>query len=94
MRKRRYGPHAPGNGRSVSPHGIVGVRTVRCASHRARARLFAHLDRTPQCWVSALERHGPGGVFELNEHELKEALMLPGVTKHRPRDPDNWMHPL
>lgn len=78
----------------MNPHGIVGVRTVRCASHRARTRLFTVLGRKPQCWVAVLENHGPGGVFEVEPHELTDALATPGVTKHRPRDPDNWMHPI
>ena len=78
----------------MNPRGVVGVRTVRCGSHRARERLFAALKRRPQCWVAALERHGPGGVFEVEPHEMAPALAVKGVTKHRPRDPDGWMHPL
>ena len=78
----------------MNPHGIVGVLTVRCSSHRARARLFDQLGRRPQCWVSALERHGPGGVFEVRPSELVVALTVQGVSKHRPVDPGNWMHPI
>lgn len=86
------GPDGPEDSAAVARR-VVGVLTVRCASHRARERLLTALGRTPPSWVSMFEPQCYG-VYQVTAAELPAALRVKGVTKHRPRDAGRWMHPI
>ncbi len=76
------------------PTDNVGVRTVRCASHRARERLFSALGRKPQNWVSLSEPQCYGVYEVADDDEMRKAVAVKGITKHRPKNPDSWMWPI
>jgi len=55
---------------------------VRCASHRARMRLFNALGRKAQSYYSDY-RDFPYGIYLVNANEVYTARAVKGVTKLR-----------
>ena len=62
---------------------------VRCASHRARARLFAAMGRQPQGYWH-WEKAGKYGVYGVSAAELPAAQVLNGVSRVR-GDTSEWL---
>lgn len=53
---------------------------VRCASHRARHKLFGLLAEKPQGYYS-WKTYATGGFWEIPESALPKALTITGITK-------------
>ncbi len=62
---------------------------VRCASHRARARLFSALRRQPQGFWH-WEKPGRYGVYGVSAAELPAARAVRGVSRVR-GDTSEWL---
>ena len=62
---------------------------MRCASHRARARLFGVLRRQPQGFWH-WEKPGGYGVYGISAAELPAARAVKGVSRVR-GDPSEWL---
>ena len=62
---------------------------VRCASHKARARLFAAIRRNPQGFWH-WEKPGSYGVYEVSAAELPTARAVAGVARVR-GDTSGWL---
>ena len=63
---------------------------VRCASHRARRRLFGVLRRQPQGFWH-WEKPGRYGVYEVSAAELPATRAVKGVTRVR-GDTSEWLN--
>lgn len=53
---------------------------LRCASHRARQKLFALLTEKPQGYFS-MKTHATGGFYEVPNELVQKALEITGITK-------------
>jgi hypothetical protein len=53
---------------------------VRCASHRARQKLFRLLPEEPQGFYSWQTR-ATGGFYEIPSNRVPDALKITGITK-------------
>jgi hypothetical protein len=68
---------------SADSKGVPEARALaRCASHRARRRLFSAFGRLPEhvCW----DCRATGGYFWMPPGRLAEAQVIQGVTRARP----------
>ncbi len=53
---------------------------LRCASHRARQKLFALLTEKPQGYFS-MKTHATGGFYEVPSEIVPRALEITGITR-------------
>ncbi len=57
---------------------------IRCASHRARQKLFALLPEKPQGYYS-WKTYCTGGFWEIPTEMVPQALTITGITRATPR---------